>query len=55
MSNVGDIHDMCKNALEILKDKETHNTFKANALAQAKLFDIDNIVPKYVKLYEELI
>ena len=55
MSNVGDIQDMCKNSLEILKDKSTHDTFKANALAQAKLFDIDNIVPKYIKLYETLI
>src|SRR5205814_3328700 len=36
MSNIGDVNDMCKNALEILKDKETHNRFKANALAQAK-------------------
>ncbi len=55
MSNVGDIKDMCKNALEILKDKPTHDKFKANALAQAKKFDIGNIVPKYEKLYQSLI
>jgi N-acetyl-alpha-D-glucosaminyl L-malate synthase BshA len=55
MSNVGDVNDMCKNALEILKDKETHDRFKANALAQAKKFDIGNIVPQYEKLYQRLI
>mgnify|MGYP001796173309 CR=1 FL=1 len=55
MSNVGDVDDMCKNALAILKDKPTHDSFKANALAQAKKFDISNIVPKYEKLYEGLL
>ena len=55
MSNVGDIADMAKNALAILKDKETHDRFKANALAQAIRFDIDNIVPQYEKLYESLV
>lgn len=55
MSNVGDIEDMCKNAISILKDKETHDRFKANALTQAKKFDIDNIVPQYEQLYKKLI
>ncbi len=55
MSNVGDVEDMSKNAILILKDKEIHNRFKANALTQAKRFDIENIVPKYEKLYQELI
>ncbi len=55
MSNVGDVDDMCKNALAILKDKPTHDLFKANALAQAKKFDISNIVPMYEKLYQGLL
>jgi L-malate glycosyltransferase len=55
MSNVGDIEDMCNNALLILKDEETLKTFKANALAQAQKFDIDNIVPQYENLYKKLI
>ncbi len=55
MSNVGDIDDMCKNALEIFKDEETTNHFKANALAQAKRFDIGNIVPQYEALYNRAI
>jgi L-malate glycosyltransferase len=55
MSNVGDVEDMSKNAILILKDKATHERFKANALAQARKFDIGNIVPQYEKLYEGLI
>ncbi len=55
MANVGDVQDMCNKALEILKDKPTHDRFKANALAQAKKFDISNIVPEYEKLYERLV
>jgi L-malate glycosyltransferase len=55
MSNVGDIADMSKNALHILKDDETLAKFKANALAQAKKFDIQNIVPQYEALYMRVI
>ncbi len=55
MSNVGDVEDMCRNAIAILKDPETHQRFKANALIQAKKFDIDNIVPQYEQLYQRLI
>ena len=55
MSNVGDVADMSKNALAILKDAETHLRFKTNALAQAKKFDIENIVPMYEALYKRVI
>ncbi|MEP7141549.1 MAG: N-acetyl-alpha-D-glucosaminyl L-malate synthase BshA [Ferruginibacter sp.] len=55
MSHVGDVEDMAKNALLIFRDKETHDRFKENALAQAKRFDIGNIVPQYEKLYQGLI
>ena len=55
MSNVGDVEDMSKNAILILKDKATHDRFKGNALAQARKFDIENIVPQYEKLYQRLI
>jgi N-acetyl-alpha-D-glucosaminyl L-malate synthase BshA len=55
MSNVGDINDMCKNALSILQDESTLQQFKANALAQAQKFDIGNIVPKYEELYERVL
>jgi len=54
MSNVGDVKEMSENAIAILKNEETYQTFKTNALIQAKKFDITNIVPLYVKLYERL-
>lgn len=54
MSNVGDVDDMVKNALIILKD-ENLPEFKKNALERAKEFDIDTILPKYVDFYEKII
>jgi hypothetical protein len=41
--------------IEILKDEATLNKFKANALAQAKQFDIDNIIHFYEDYYEEIL
>lgn len=55
MSNVGDVDDMAKNALQIFKDEETLQQFKNNALIQAKKFDIENIVPVYEELYKKVI
>lgn len=55
MSNVGDIQDMCDKAIMILSDEKTHREFKKNALAQAKKFDIANIVPQYEALYKRVI
>ena len=55
MSNVGDVDDMAKNALAIFNDDATLIKFKANALAQAKKFDIENIVPVYEAMYKRVI
>lgn len=55
MSNVGDVEDMSRNAIAILKDPGIHQAFKTNALAQAQKFDIHNIVPLYEQLYERLL
>jgi N-acetyl-alpha-D-glucosaminyl L-malate synthase BshA len=54
MSNVGDVEDMCKNALNIFKDEATTQQFKQNALAQAMKFDISIIVPQYEALYQQV-
>jgi N-acetyl-alpha-D-glucosaminyl L-malate synthase BshA len=51
LSNVGDIENMSRNAITILENDETLQKFKANAAAQAKLFDIHRIVPQYEALY----
>jgi N-acetyl-alpha-D-glucosaminyl L-malate synthase BshA len=47
---IGDIQDMKEKALYILDEKNL-STFKANALARAKEFDISEILPKYVAYY----
>jgi len=53
LSNVGDIDDMVKNALYILKDELILAEFKANAKKEAKQFDIHKIVPYYEEIYKE--
>jgi N-acetyl-alpha-D-glucosaminyl L-malate synthase BshA len=54
MSNVGDTEDMAKNAIYILEDEDRLKTFKKNAFAQAKRFEIDNILPMYESYYDEV-
>jgi N-acetyl-alpha-D-glucosaminyl L-malate synthase BshA len=55
MSNVGDVDDMAKNAIHILKDDATLNQFRLNAFEQAKKFDIAKILPMYENLYKEVL
>lgn len=55
LSNVGDIDNMAENAIKILSNNDTLNTFKENALTVAKQFDIVNILPLYESLYQEAI
>ncbi len=55
LSNVGDIDDMCKNALHILTDEKVLKKFKDSALEHANKFDINNIVPEYEALYKTFI
>ncbi len=53
MSKVGDIDDMVKNALHILKDDEVLEEFKQNAFNEASRFDIKHILPLYEAVYEK--
>ncbi|KGE87860.1 N-acetyl-alpha-D-glucosaminyl L-malate synthase BshA [Phaeodactylibacter xiamenensis] len=55
LSPVGDVEDMARNALSILQDDKKLQTFRRHALAQAKRFDIDNILPQYEAYYEEIV
>lgn len=55
LSNVGNIADMAQNAIRILQDDTTLNTFKKNAKREAAKFDIHNIVPLYEELYEKVL
>lgn len=52
LSNVGNIDDMTRNALKILKDDATLNQFKQQAYEIAKTFDISAILPMYEAVYE---
>ena len=55
MGNVGDVESMSKHAIELLGNEEMLKQFKINALEQAKLFDIHNIIPKYEELYNKFL
>lgn len=55
LSEVGDVEDMAKNAVRLLKDEKLFNDFKINALNTAKLFSLESILPMYESIYEELI
>jgi N-acetyl-alpha-D-glucosaminyl L-malate synthase BshA len=54
VSEIGDVEDMAKNAISILSNENTLEEFRRNALAQAKRFDIINVLPIYEDYYEEI-
>ncbi len=55
LSNIGDVEDMADKALRILRNENVLRQFRANALAQARRFDIKHILPKYEAYYEEVL
>jgi L-malate glycosyltransferase len=55
LCDVGDVESMAKYAIQLLSDEKMLQTFRKNALAQAKRFDIDHILPQYEEYYEEVI
>lgn len=55
LSNVGDVAEMAKNALYLLNNKAVYDKFSKQARDQAKQFDIQHVLPQYVKLYESLV
>lgn len=52
--NVGDIDAMVKKAIHIL-DNENLESFKKGALARAKEFDVNNILPMYEEYYQSVL
>ncbi|MFK7952612.1 MAG: glycosyltransferase, partial [Ekhidna sp.] len=52
--DIGDIDTMVKHAIHILDNANLDN-FKKGALARAKEFDVENILPMYEKYYEEVL
>ncbi len=55
MSNVGDVEEMAKNAIRILRNDTVLNQFKHCALERSKEFTFDKIIPIYEKLYAEVV
>jgi L-malate glycosyltransferase len=53
-SNVGDVDDMARNALKLLKDESMYNQFKINARIQAEKFNITEVLPIYEAMYSRL-
>ncbi|MEM9820890.1 MAG: N-acetyl-alpha-D-glucosaminyl L-malate synthase BshA [Bacteroidota bacterium] len=55
LSDVGNVEEMAQHSSKILSDDAMLAKFRSNALAQAKRFDIANILPHYERYYEEVI
>ena len=55
LSEVGDVEDMAKNALHIVRSKAELIKMKRQAKLQAAKFSLPSILPYYEKLYEEVV
>jgi len=55
LSEVGDVEDMAKNAIYLLKNEAVFQQFRQNALNRAKVFSLENVLPLYISIYEKLL
>jgi len=55
LCDVGDIESYARCSIDLLKDEDKLNQFRANALAQSKKYSIDVILPQYEDYYREVI
>jgi N-acetyl-alpha-D-glucosaminyl L-malate synthase BshA len=55
LSNLGDVEDMAKNAVSILKNDAILLRFKANAKKHTKQFCLENILPVYEEIYSSVL
>lgn len=55
LSDVGDVEDMAKNGIEILKEKDVLAKFKKQATEQASKFRLNSVLPLYEELYKSLL
>jgi N-acetyl-alpha-D-glucosaminyl L-malate synthase BshA len=55
LNNIGDYEQMAKNCIEILENDDTYKTYAKNAKQQALKFDLKNIIPDYINLYNSLL
>ena len=52
LSNLGDVADMAKNAISIVKEDATLERFKQNAKNHTKQFSLKSILPVYEEIYK---
>jgi len=55
LAEVGDYETMARRSLELLRDEDRLTQFRRNALARAREFDIDRILPRYEAYYEKVV
>lgn len=55
LTDPGDVDSMARYAIQLLSDDAMLSEFRKNALAQAQVFDIENILPDYERFYEEVL
>ena len=55
VANIGDVKTMTKYAKQLLADEKLLAKMKRNAKSNAELFDIENIIPQYIKLYNDVL
>lgn len=55
LSDVGNVDEMAHNAISILSNDDILQKFRANALRQARRFDIENILPQYEQYYQHIL
>ena len=54
LSSVGDVDKMADDMISLLKNIDLLESFKINALAHAKSFELKNVLPKYNAIYQSL-
>ncbi len=55
VAKIGDVESMTKYAIDLLSDEKLLAEMKLNAKENAELFDIKNIIPQYIALYNKLL
>ena len=55
LSHLGDVEDMAKNTLNILKNDSTLSRFKINAKNHTSKFRLENILPVYENIYSSVL
>lgn len=55
LSDVGNVEEMAKNAIHILKEDKILNEFKNNAYEHSKIFTLEEILPQYLEVYNRVL